>query len=181
MERQSFYFLYVNLNSLTELALKQLTAEALAQMPSPEAGPRENLSPEERDARVMAGFENLDLSALDGLDFSGAVDEPAGIEAPGEQAPESGESLDIDRYMARAYSYEERLRPRVDDHYRRADLTSMDATLAQLPDRLSPLTGPLSAVDMGQWLTLYKEGNEALTDLAVQMRQLDVFAGTVGR
>jgi hypothetical protein len=34
---------------------------------------------------------------------------------------------------------------------------------------------------MGRWLTLYKEGNEALTDLAVQMRQLDVFAGTVDR
>ena len=181
MERRSFYFLYVNVNSLAELALKQLAAQALVQVRTPEPGPQENLSQEERDARVMAGFENLDLSALDGLELPATIDEPAALEAPSEPTPDSGEELDVGGYLKRAYSYEEHLRPRIDDHYRRADLVSLDATLTQLPDRLRPLTGPLSAADMEEWLALYKAGNEVLTDLAVQMRQLDVFAGTAIR
>lgn len=180
MERQGFYFLYVNLNSLAELALQQLAAKILAQ--TPEAGVLENLTDEERDARVLASFENMDLSALDGLGVSS--DESVIEESPfelstdptNEPVIESDEPLDIERYMARAYSYEEQLRGRIDDCHRRADLSAMDTALRQLPDHLRPLTGQLSAADMEDWLGLYADGNEALTDLTIQMRRLDMDA-----
>lgn len=178
MERQDFYFLYVNLNSLAELALQQLAAKILAQ--TPQVGDLENLSDEERDARVLASFENMDLSALDGLGV--ASDEPVDIDesalamsadSMSEPAAESGEPLDVERYMARAYSYEEQLRGRIDDCRRRADLPAMDTALRQLPSHLRPLTSRLSAADMEHWLTLYADGNEALSDLTIQMRRLD--------
>ena len=177
MERQDFYFLYVNLNSLAELALQQLAAKILAQ--TPEAGDLENLSDEERDARVLASFENMDLSALDGLGV--ASDEPVDIDESAlalstdsmSESAASDEPLDVERYMVRAYSYEEQLRGRIDDCRRRADLPAMDAALRQLPNHLRPLTGRLSAADMEHWLTLYADGNEALSDLTIRMRRLD--------
>jgi hypothetical protein len=173
MERRSFYFLYVNLNSLGEIALRQLAADALAH--PPEISAPENLSQDELDARVLAGFENLDLSALDGLDLSSSPPDSVGFEAstPEEISASDGE-LDVEQYLARAYTYEEQLRSRIDAHYRRADLGVMDTLLTQLPPHLHSLTTPLTAVDMEEWLTLYKNGNEVLTDLVLTMRQLDL-------
>jgi hypothetical protein len=187
MERQRFYFLYVNLNSLAELALRQLAAKILAQPLA--GGVPETLSEAERDALVMANFQNLDFAALDGLDFSST--QPVDIEefeselsvpsmsepAVSEQSAEDGEEPDVERYLARAYGYEELLRDRIDHCYRSADLSAMDAALLQLPSRLRPLTGRLSAADMTDWLTLYAEGNEVLTDITAQMRRLDISAG----
>jgi hypothetical protein len=88
-------------------------------------------------------------------------------------AEDDGE-IDIDTYMTRAYSYEEQLRERIDDCYRRADLPFIDKALAQLPHRLPPLTRLLSAADMTEWLAFYAEGNEALTELTTRIRQLDL-------
>jgi hypothetical protein len=180
MDRQSFYFLYVNLNSLAELALQQLAAKILAQTPQP--GPLEHLSDEERDARVLASFENIDLSALDGLGVANTTEDAHLDELPPELPAESmsepptegDEELDVERYLARAYSYEEQLRGRIDDCYGRADLSGMEAALLQLPDHLSALTGQLSAAQMEEWLALYEQGHAALGDLTIQIRRLDM-------
>lgn len=182
MERQSFYFLYVNLNSLAELALQQLAAQILAQPQAP--GELENLSDEEREARVLASFENLDLSALEGL---GTEEEAPGVlvdflpqesfELPaGEPPADGGAELDIGRYLERAYSYEDMLRSRIDYCHTHADLAAIQAALAQLPAHLPPLAARLSAADMTEWLTLYSDGNAVLGDLAAQMRRLDLSA-----
>jgi hypothetical protein len=50
----------------------------------------------------------------------------------------------------------------------------MDTLLTQLPPHLHSLTTPLTAADMEEWLTLYKNGNEVLTDLVLTMRRLDL-------
>lgn len=182
MERRSFYFLYVNVNSLAELALQQLAATILAQPPQPD--PLENLSDAEREARMLASFENMDLSALDGLGVS-SPGEAADVEAflpqlsmdsMSEPPDESDAPLDVERYLVRAYSYEEQLRGRIDDSYGRADLPGMAAALLQLPNHLSPLTAQLSAAQMEEWLALYAQGNEALGDLTIQIRRLDMGA-----
>lgn len=180
MDRQSFYFLYVNLNSLAELALQQLAAKILAQTPEP--SPLEDLSDAEHDARVLASFENIDLSSLDGLGVASAPEDahldellpelPA--QPMSEPLAESDEELDVERYLARAYSYEEQLRGRIDACYGRADLPGMNAALLQLPHRLSPLTVRLSAAQMEAWLALYAQGHEALGDLTIQVRRLDM-------
>lgn len=180
MERQSFYFLYVNLNSLAELALQQLAATILAQTPAVDS--LENLSEAERDARVLASFENIDLSALDGLGLADTTEPVDVAELPsellmhpvGEQPDESDAELDVERYLARAYSYEEQLRERIDDCYRRADLPGLDAALLQLPKHLPALTARLSAARMEEWLALYAQGNEVLDDLTIKIRRLDM-------
>jgi hypothetical protein len=199
MERQGFYFLYVNINSLAELAFKQAAAKVFAELP-PAAPPKE-MSQEEIDAHMAAAFENLDLSALDGLGVAKPDEEPLDLEALSRQADlelaeleqamaaaklnpvadsdddpaeDSGDGeIDIERYMGRAYSYEELLRERIDGHYGQADLTALNAALAQLPTHLSSLTEALSADDMREWLKLYDTGHEALTDLTIHIRQLD--------
>jgi hypothetical protein len=180
MDRQSFYFLYVNLNSLAELALQQLAANILAQTPQP--GPQENLSDEERDARVLASFENIDLSALDGLGVASAADDAhldellpeLSAQSMSELPVEGDAALDVERYLARAYSYEEQLRGRIDDCYGRADLFAVQSALLQLPGHLAPLTVQLSAAQMEEWLALYGQGHEALGDLTIQIRRLDM-------
>ena len=179
MERQNFYFLYVNVNSLAELALQQLATKILAH--TPESGLVENLSDEERDARMLASFENIDLSALDGLGVSDTTDiadieeflPPLPTHSMSEPLTESDAELDVERYLVRAYSYEEQLRERIDDCYRRADLSAMDTALLQLPNHLPPLTAQLSAAQMEQWLALYAQGNEVLGDLTIRIRRLD--------
>lgn len=178
MERHSFYFLYVNVNSLAELALQQLAAKIISE--TPEADPIENLSDEERDARVLASFANMDLSALDGVGVSSDAEMPESLfeehPAPsiGDSLAGSDEELDVERYLARAYSYEVQLRERIDDCYRRADLAEMDAALLQLPQHLPPLTSQLSATQMEEWLALYAQDNEVLGNLTIQIRRLDM-------
>jgi len=188
MDRREFYFLYVNLNSLADLALWQLAAKLLAQPSEVESQAplsQENLSQDERDARILASFENLDFSALDDLNLSSITTEADGVEAPplepavpatSEQAIEGAEEIDVERYLARAYSHEEQLRERIDSHYLRADLPAMKAALLQLPSGLRMLTGPLSATDVVDWLALYDAGNTVLIDLTTEMRRLDISA-----
>lgn len=182
MQQQSFSFLYVNLNSLAELALRQLAAQILEQ--PPEADPLPQMTEAEREAHVLASFENLDWSALDGLDFSSSsetadrdeIPEQLSLPVMDEQAAAGDEAFDMERYLANAYGYQERLQARIDDCYRRADLPAMDAALLQLPKELSPLTGQLSGTEMQGWLALYEQGNEVLTGLTVSMRRLDIEA-----
>lgn len=174
MERREFYFLYANLNSIAELALRQATAEALAhsgEASAPSAD--EELTPDERDARVLAGFENLDFSALDGLDLSHVTPEPFDAQALPMKYPDGGEVFSIESYLERAYSSEHSLQERVAHHYHHADIPALNATLLNLPEGLPPLTRPLSATDMTEWLTVYASGSELLTDLIATIRRLD--------
>jgi hypothetical protein len=175
MERREFYYLYVNLNNLAELALRQMAVKLLAQ-PSEAPSELDTLSDEERDARVLASFENLDLSALDALDLSKHDAEPLELPEPAS----SDEELDVEQYLARAYDTEEQLRERIDSHYSRVDLTAMDASLQELPKHLPALTGPLSATEIGNWLTVYEEGNDVLTNLTAEIRQLDMSLSRLG-
>lgn len=185
MERERFYFLYVNLNSLAELGLRQMAEQLLAE--PVDTGPVEELTEEERDARMLASFENLDLSALDGIGVA-TGDEATDLEAFPVEPPafsladlpaDDGEEFDIETYMARAYGFADQLQSRIDHCYRNADLSALDVALLQLPERFSPLTGKLGAADMEQWLELYHEGHEVLGDLATEMRRLDISAGKV--
>jgi len=150
MERDEFYFLYVNLNRLAERALSHLAAEMLREPAAPEAPV--TLSAEERDAQVLAGFDNLDFSALEELDLSSINALQLGADTP--PSPEQIEQ-------------------RVDEHYRRADLRAMNEALAQLPVGMASLTGPLLASELTDWLALYEQGHAVLIELTRQVRQLD--------
>jgi hypothetical protein len=183
MDRREFFYLYANINSIAELALMQLAEQILSQpaVPNPDA----NLTPEEIEAHMKKSFENLDWSALDGVGQSNGADEPLDpafletLQAPPDLASfeknlENEGPLDIGKYLTKAYGHEDELRARIDSHYNTVDLPSLHAALNRLPGHLRALTGPLSAEEMQEWLKLYNEDNDALGDLTIEIRRLDM-------
>src|SRR5262245_39810752 len=175
MDREAFWLLYANLNSIAELALHRLAQEVLAE---PQETNPESLTEEQLQARVMANLANLDLSALDAVyeKVASGVVTPAGIDEPQDAAAMTAgndEPFDLERYLSQAYGSADQLRDRIDHHYQRADLTAMRSALTQLPSHLPSLTQPLSAEDMGVWVETYGQGNDALDDLLLKLRALD--------
>jgi hypothetical protein len=184
VDRNSFYYLYVNANSLAELAL-QLLAEQILTQPEFDTP---SLTPEELNARVAANFEGIDLAALESVNFdfsrlpiAAQADPQAAVEAPppvelSAEATAARESA-IGRYLSSAYAHEETLRQRMDEYFQQSDLPALEAALARLPAELPPLTRALAAQEMSGWLLVYENGNEALDEVVVQLRQLDMSAG----
>lgn len=179
MDRREFFYLYANINSIAELALMQLAEQILSQ--PAEANPVANLTQEEIDAQVAAGFQNLDWSALDLLNHSTPPDSPLdlqALEAPPDLASfeniENPEPLDVGKYLTRAYSHLEDLQARINAHYSAVDLPALHAALSQLPVELRALTGPLSAEEIQEWLKLYNDNNDALGQLTIEIRRLDM-------
>jgi hypothetical protein len=187
VDRNSFYYLYVNTNSVAELALQLLAEQILAQPQSDTP----SLTAEELNARVAANFEGIDLAALEGVNFdfsrlplAASADPQAAVEAPppvelSAEAAAARESA-IGRYLSGAYAHEETLRQRMDEYYQQSDLPALEAALAGLPAQLPPLTRALSAQQMSDWLLVYENGNAALDEVVVQMRQLDMSAADAG-
>lgn len=168
MDRQQFYFLYANLNSIAELGLREAVIDALAE---PVAEPAvENLSQDELDARVLAGFDNLDFSALDAVTSDG---EPLVREEGALLPGDVSEPFELELYLVNAYAAEQRMRERVDEHYRRVDALALTAGLARLPANLPALTTALAASDMERWVEFYRSGDPTLRDLVLQIRALD--------
>lgn len=168
MDRQQFYFLYANLNSIAELGLREAVIDALAE---PVAEPAvENLSQDELDARVLAGFDNLDFAALDAVTSDG---EPLVREEGALLPGDVSEPFELELYLVNAYAAEQRMRERVDEHYRRVDALALTAGLARLPANLPALTTPLAASDMERWVEFYRSGDPTLRDLVLQIRALD--------
>jgi len=84
LDREQFYFLYVNVNSLAELGVQQAAMEVLRAIESEPPPAPVNFTDEEIAARLQADFESMDLSALDGIDFNffGAPPAQAGTTDP---------------------------------------------------------------------------------------------------
>jgi hypothetical protein len=189
MDRETFYYLYVNLNSLVDLGLQRRAAQLLASMPE-DSAPLPELTPEEAEAQMMKSFENMDMSALDQV-WEKLGSTPLDLEqmerdAVADQSRESTtESLpepvvgddglpDLDIYLQRAYAYEDVLRERLDRLFAKADLVAMSQQVAQLGDTLSPLTKRLDGAQMAAWLDRYDGDDAVLTGLATEMRRLEM-------
>ena len=189
MDRQHFYFVYVTCNCLAEFTLRQVAAEILAGLESEaqEPQPQVTLSDEELEARLRADAERMESSPLRDLDydfFSAPASDAAPVEMPampgmGWPPPEwheadDADELDLEAYLQQAYGHEAALRPRLDHHYSHADLPALTHSLAQLPPHLPALTQRLSVAEMTQWLEAYRAENDAISDLVVRIRQLDM-------
>lgn len=174
MDRERFYYLFVNANCIAELALNPSESELDALLAETTPAPVQDT-----DAAVAAGFEGLDMDALDGLAFFGD-DDIAADAFPETDAGNGGDdgqrphAFDIDRYMENAYSYEETLRERVDAAYLKADLVALQRLLDRTTTGLCPITERQSGSHMQQWLDLYKSDEDTITELVVRIRQLAV-------
>lgn len=171
LNREAFWFVYANANSLAELGLREAGASLLESPPAVEPGTL--LSEDELEAKMLAGFDNLDWSALDALNLDNEA--PLDIEPASDQVAGMPEGeFSLEQYLQRAYDCEAPLSERLDDHYERVDLQFIEAVLSQLPAELPPLTRRLSAADMQEWLRIYGEGHAGLGDLIARIRQLDM-------
>jgi hypothetical protein len=177
MDREGFFYLFVHANGLAELGLHAAAADL------PEADPAIS---ESGEVDLASAFQDLDMDALDGLDFFGGEDDapdpvlttsqpdlpdPPPAAEPTPDAP-AGDP-DLDRYVASSYAFEEQLEDRIDAAYEKADLAELDALLARLPADHAPLTGRMSGTDFGRWLELYEREDEALVELLRRVRLLD--------
>jgi len=187
MDRKTFYYLYVNLNSLLELGMRRHAMQLLASLPDFDPSPE--LTPEEADARMMKSFESIDLSALDQV-WENMRNTPLDIEqierdavaesplqAPAPETVLGDDGLpDLDVYMQRAYTYEDALRERIDRLFAKADLAAMSQQIAQLGGTQSSLTAQLDGTQMAAWLDRYDSEDAVLTGLATEMRRLEMQA-----
>ena len=178
MDREQFWHLYVNTNSLAELAILELGRELDA---AGSAGlPALPLSDEQIAAQLAEQSKNLDLSALDGLDWDPLGAMADGLAGLGRVAPEPmlenpadfewNEPADIDAYLNRAYAQEEILRPRVDAAFARIDLQATRSQLTRLPAVAARLTTRLTGEQLARWLAVYRAGDPGLDFLVTTLR-----------
>jgi len=168
MTESEFYYLYANVNSIAELALRDLADGGFeGGGPMGEIGQPVKLS-------------DLDFGALEGLD------ELVGRQAANIERFEASEStgtratdkvFDLATYLRRAYSLEADARARIDEHRRSPagrDVELASARLhGNLQGSLATLLAPLSVEAMTEWLAVYAEGHADLDELVVAVRNLD--------
>ena len=185
VEREQFWHLYVNANSLSELALRALSGEIEAM--TRDAPPPPQLSEDEIAARLAHDYQTLDLSALDGLDWNPYAEGGAAVAAP-ESPPQPSAALpgkasatDFAAYLDDAYAHEEQLRQRVDAAYDLADRAAIASLLGRLPADLPPLTTRLAADDLSRWLAVYRADSVPLGALVTSVRALVIAVETRAR
>lgn len=166
MTETEFYFLYINVNCIAELALRELAANAVAS-----AGTSQSRHASTDSLRI----EDLDFSALDGLDEmirNHSVVAAPTLDAPVPQADRS-EDFDLTTYVERAYSHEDQVRNRASKYWRAGAARELSAIAAAASATLAPLTARLSADALSDWLQVYLEGDAQLDDLVARVRALD--------
>lgn len=186
LSRAQFWHLYVNANSLSELAILRLADDIEAE---PQAQPPPTA--DEIEVRLAEQFKHMDVAALDGLnwDFFGAGPDaarPEGTPVPREsefalvssEGPAGEGGVDLDLYLDRAYAYEAALSAQVDLAYAQVDAAALAALLERLPASGASLTTRLPGVEMGRWLDRYRAGDAALSQLVTKIRALSIRAGS---
>jgi len=180
--RQAFHYIYVNANSLTELALRNLSSDLDSLL--------DNLEPIESaelelEFEVETNLEDLNFAAMDGLEFYDSeidtnITEPVAIPPTKNftnnletETPEQESEFNIETYMTNVYSLEEQLIERVDSAYNRIDHEQIKLLLHLLPSELPAIDGKLNGEKMTLWLEQYSNDVESITNLLVAIRQLD--------
>ena len=183
MDRNSFYYLFVNSNSIAELAMQLMAERVMAQPLEPE----EPMTQEEYEAQMAARFKDVDLAALQNEDgdfdvsryFAAQAASNNEADVPHEPPPlpeltpeqEAAREVSIGTYLATAYVQEASLLEAVAQCYQQLDLPALAAAVAQLPADLPPMTEALSAPAMARWLRLYEADDEAVNEVVLQFRR----------
>ncbi len=175
MQRDDFYYLFVNANCIAELAID---ASELAKILADDAA-----TPADSDATVDPmipdSLDELDMDALDGMAFFGddSVPEITEDAAPQPDVPaapaEGSNAFDINVYMQNAYAMAPELGERIDRAFARADHSKIDALMARLPPPSASIVTQLSGDDLQPLLDLYKADDGDLSELVIQIRQSD--------
>lgn len=193
LDRGRFERLYLNANSIAEIALMR-ALDKVASRPA-------ERSPEQRavaDAFVHdlnnPDPATFDWSALQGVyGFDGPLDaapqEPisATLTAPPVSPRQPGfdemvgfdddedldAPIDIARYLQRVDEARPALQSRIDECFARADVAALEAALATLPADEPALTSRPTPDAFERWLVLYEDHHEGLQAAVLGIRQLE--------
>ena len=188
LARAQFEHLYLNANSMAEIAFLRALDKAASPPTEPTPGQR----------AAAQAFENalnhpdpatFDWSALQGLyGFDGPLDAPplpASEPAPPARVPSFDEvvgiaddedldaPIDIARYLRRVDEARPSLQARIDDCFARADVAALEAALATLPAAWPSLASALAPDAFTRWLELYETGHDGLQAAVLGIRQLE--------
>jgi hypothetical protein len=183
MDAEKFFHLYVNINSLSELALHEIVSQG-----NPDStAPVEIIEMSGDEATIETA--EMDLSALDGLEEmveaehermrSAVVEivetsEDESDIRPVDPSNADDGPVDLEQYMAKAYEFENVIRPRATRHFEKhVDRPALEALLRALPKGLPPLTAQLTGEQMRRWLDTYLLPDETLAELVTSIRALD--------
>jgi hypothetical protein len=190
LDRTRFEHLYLNANSIAEIALLRALDKAAAPRPEP--------TPEQRAAsQAFAHALNnpdpatFDWSALQGVyGFDGPLDAaPAAAGTPGSAPPsrltgfdevvgfDDDEGLDapvdVGRYLQRVDAARPQLQSRIDDCFARADIAALESAIATLPGDHPPLTAALTPDAFTRWLELYESHHDGVQATVLGIRRLE--------
>ena len=178
--KQAFHYIYVNANSLTELALRTLPSDLDSLLDD-----LEPIEDSDLDFDLETNLEDLNFAAMDGLDFyDSEVDTTIVVpevippkksctNTLEKEKPEQESEFDIEVYMSNVYSLEEQLIERVDSAYNKIDHEQIKLLFNLLPPELPALDKKLSGEKMNLWLEQYNNDVESITNLLIAIRQLD--------
>jgi hypothetical protein len=180
MTREEFSYLYVNANCLAELGLRRAVAcmhESDCQGIHGQALGRVD----EMDPETETAFDELDFTALNGLDFFGGdssesndltetlpVTDAADVQMTASETctsdDDKGGDFDIGAYMNNSYAARETVQDQIDVAYAKADIARLDMLIAEMPVMIPALTRRLSGAEVETCLTLYDVGDETLVE-----------------
>lgn len=188
LDRPHFEHLYLNANSIAEIALLRALDKAAS-------APAER-TPEQRAATEAFLHDlnhpdpaNFDWSALQGVyGFDGPLDAPspdAATPLPAAHRPGFDEMVgfdddedldapvDIARYLQRVDAARPTLQTRIDDCFARADLAALEAALATLPGDRPSLASALAPDAFETWLELYESHHDGMQAAVLGIRRLE--------
>lgn len=178
--KQAFHFIYINANCLTELALRNLSADLDFLLDDLE--PVDNAALE---LELETNLEDLNFAAMEDLEFydpemNTNIIEPVSTPPLKDSTsnfqtntPEHVGDFDMDTYMTNVYSLEEQLIDRINSAYNKIEHDQIKLLLNQLPSELPVIDGKLSGKEMTLWLEQYSNDVESIANLLVAIRQLE--------
>ena len=190
VDRTRFEHLYLNANSIAEIAFLRALDKASSRPSEP--------TPEQRAAAEALAHQldnpdpaTFDWSALQGIyGFDGPLDAtpttPVEATPPQPARPPSFDEmvgydddedldapLDIARYLQRVEEARPAQQPRIADCVARADIAALEAALASLPADRPSLASPLAPDAFEQWLELYESHHDGMQAAVMGIRRLE--------
>ncbi|MEP1448136.1 MAG: hypothetical protein ABJK37_18680 [Paraglaciecola sp.] len=178
--KQTFHYLYVNANCLTELALRSLPADLDSLLDDLQPIDDTELA---NELELDTNLEDLNFAAMEGLDFYDSDVESPIIEPEAPtvelsrdaepQAADPQEEFNIETYMANVYGLEDQLAERIEAAYAQIDHNEFKSLLNLLPAELPAIDKKLTGEEMTLWQQQYANDVEAINNLLIAIRQLD--------
>ena len=191
VDRARFEHLYLNANSIAEIAFLRALDKASTRPSQPTPAQRaaaealahqlNNPDPATFDWSALQGVYGFDgpLDAAPDATVGSAPPEPIRVPSFDEMVGFDDDDEDLDapidiaRYLERVEEARPALQSRIEDCFARADLAALQAALATLPADRPSLASRLTPDAFTQWLELYESHHDGMQATVMGIRRLE--------